>query len=77
MLKVLNYIKDQRAIKVNILDMKLNKGKTAAIRVDTRYFYHGHNVDYIRFTDVDISIELKNFKKQEQFIFLVSIPIYS
>ncbi len=67
-LEVLHHIKNQRTIKVSIIDMKKNKGKAAAVRVGARYFFNRHDVDYIGSIEADLSIDFSDIERLVQTI---------
>jgi len=61
-LEVLTNMKVQSPSRINVIDVKKNKGKASAVRLGARYLFNKKYIDYIGFIDADLSTDFEDFK---------------
>jgi len=60
-LDILSLIKRQYRERVEVIDLKQNKGKASAVRKGMQYFLCDDSIQYVGFMDADLSTNFKEF----------------
>lgn len=62
-LSVLQTIKEKAISRVSIINVSINTGKPAAVRLGAKHLYSKQNINYIGFIDTDSFTDFNDFQK--------------